>query len=317
MERFHPPVEHSLHWYDENNHGRMRMTGADALPLLHRLSTNHMTQLTPLTGCQTVLTTPIGRSLDLLHVVNADPEVWVFASQGQGPTVYTHLKKNIFFNDRVTLAPAAQSHRQYALYGNGATAWLASQTGLDSRTIPLWGALRWHDTLCVRIAPLGGDGWRILEPIAAAVGSLDRSIIPQLDSAHLSLWQLESGVPAFGSEVSLDYIPLESGLDHAIHSAKGCYVGQEIIARMESRGRRAKTLERITLDAAVQTPAPLTTSDGRDAGTITRVACSDVLGHIGYAYISTKIDAAETLQSGGVAVQRMQSAALPHAEGGV
>ena len=313
MEPFFTSVAHSLHWYDENSHGRMRMTGADALPLLHRLSTNHMTQLGAHAGCQTVLTTPIGRSIDLLHVINADPDVWVFASQGQGPTVYTHLKKNIFFNDKVTLAPAAQSHRQYALYGTGATAWLHTQTGLDMSQVPLWGSLRWNDTLCMRIAPLGGDGWRILEPVAAAAAVFDRSTIPELRAEQLSLWQLESGVPAFGSEVSLDYIPLESGLDHAIHGAKGCYVGQEIIARMESRGRRAKTLERITLDALVQTPAPLTTADGRDAGVVTRVGRSDVLGTIGFAYISTKIDSADVLQCGEVPVQRMQTAALPRA----
>jgi len=313
MEPFRTPVTHSMHWYDENSHGRMRMTGADALALLHRLSTNHMTQVAPMTGCQTVLTTPIGRSIDMLHVVNADPEVWVFASSGQGPTVYTHLKKNIFFNDRVTLAPAAQSHRQYALYGEGVTAWLQAQTGYDCAQIPLWGAFRWHDTVLVRIAPLGGDGWRILEPVDAAEGILDRTGIPQLDAAQLSLWQLEAGVPAYGSEISLDYIPLESGLEHAIHTAKGCYVGQEIIARMESRGRRAKTLERITLAGAVPTPAPLSTSDGRDAGVVTRIALSESLGYIGYAYISTKIDLNDDLTCAGVRVQRMDTTALPHA----
>lgn len=305
MEPFvHTPV-HPLHWYDEQHYGRMRMTGADALPLLHRLTTNHMLQLATGQSCQTVLTTPIGRSMDLLNVANDHPAVWVFTSAGQGPMVYTHLKKNIFFNDKVTLAPAAQSHRQYTLYGEGATAWLSTQTGIDMAAVVRSGIARWHETLLMRTTPLGGDGWRILEPIDASDGVLPRDSVPQLDAATLSLWQLEAGVPAFGSEIGIDYIPLETGLESAIHSAKGCYVGQEIIARMESRGRRAKTLERITLARVVATPAPLRTVSGRDAGVVTRTVQSDTLGVIGFAYISTKIDDAEELVCADVAVHRL------------
>ena len=103
MEPFAPQITHSLHWYDENSHGRMRMNGADSLPLLHRLTTNHMLELKPGRSCQSVLTTPIGRSMDLLTVLNDESAVWVFTSASQGPMVYTHLKKNIFFNDKVVL----------------------------------------------------------------------------------------------------------------------------------------------------------------------------------------------------------------------
>lgn len=312
MEPFFPQIPHPMHWYDENSYGRMRMAGADALALLHRLSTNHMTQLTAQSGCQTVVTTPIGRSIDILHVVNNDPDVWVITSDGQGPTVYSHLKKNIFFNDKVTLAPAGQSHRQYALYGDGTTAWLSAQTATDCTRVPMWGLMRWHDTLLMRVAALGGDGWRILEPNDAVAGKLMSDSFPQLDKATLSLWQLEAGVPAYGSEISTDFIPLETGLESAIHSAKGCYVGQEIIARMESRGRRAKTLERITLEQNVPAPTPLTTVDGREVGLVTRVAHSAAMGWIGYAYISSKIDSTEALSCAGVSVQRMLKAVTQH-----
>ena len=305
MEPFVRTPIHTMHWYDEQQYGRMQMSGADALSLLHRLTTNHMLQLAPGHSCQTVLTTPIGRSMDLLTVVNDHPAVWVFTSGGQGPMVYTHLKKNIFFNDKVTLAPAAQSHRQYTLYGEGATAWLTTQTGIDVAAVSAQGTARWHDTLLMRITPLGGDGWRILEPVDATEGVLPRSAVPQMDAAPLSLWQLEAGVPAFGSEIGTDYIPLETGLEAAIHTAKGCYVGQEIIARMESRGRRAKTLERITLGRVVATPAPLLTASGREAGVVTRSVLSDTLGVIGFAYISTKIEDTEELVCADVAVNRL------------
>jgi len=54
--------------------------------------------------------------------------------------------------------------------------------------------------------------------------------------------RIEQGYGAFGRELSQEYIPLETGLLDAVSFTKGCYVGQEIIARMESRGRLAKVL---------------------------------------------------------------------------
>jgi glycine cleavage system aminomethyltransferase T len=74
---------------------------------------------------------------------------------------------------------------------------------------------------------------------------------------------------------------------------------------MESRGRRAKTLERITLGRVVATPAPLLTASGREAGVVTRSVFSDTLGVIGFAYISTKIEDTEELVCADVAVNRL------------
>lgn len=301
------PTAAVVHWYDETAHGRMRLTGANARALLHRLSTNHLEQLPVNAATYTVLTTPQGRSMDLLQVIHLPEAVWVCTSAGQGPTVYSHLKKNIFFNDHVTIAPAAQSHRQTAFYGAGATAWLSAQTGLDLAALPPTGAVRWGDAILVRCIPLAGEGWRVLEPIADTHTLLPRAELPQLDDATLSRWQLEAGVPAYGTEYGLEYVPLESGLDAYIHSAKGCYVGQEIIARMTARNRRAKTLERVVLDAPVSTPAPLTLDDGNVVGTVTRVATSSA-GVLGFAFITTKVDTSGALWCTGTAVRRLAAA---------
>ncbi|MFM2032795.1 MAG: hypothetical protein RLZZ297_1560 [Chloroflexota bacterium] len=302
-------------WYDENAHGRMRLSGSNARALLHRLSTNHIEHLPLDRALETVLTTPQGRSIDVLQVVHTATAVWVFTSAGQGPTVYTHLKKNIFFNDAVTLAPAANSHRQYALYGTGATAWLAAQTGLDLAAVAADGCLAWGETMLIRCTALAGDGWRILEPLARADGSpaalLPREQLTQLDAATLSRFQIEAGVPAFGSEISLEYVPLESGLEAIIHPAKGCYVGQEIIARMQARNRRAKNLERVMLERAVTTPAALTLADGTAVGLVTRVAATPHAGVIGFAFISTKVDTTGPLLCEGVPVTRWAGEPTP------
>ncbi|MFZ9857482.1 MAG: YgfZ/GcvT domain-containing protein [Roseiflexaceae bacterium] len=292
-----------LHIIDEQSYGRIQMRGADSLALLQRLTTNDMLKLQPSTGCQTVLTTPIGRMMDVLHVVNDGDVVWVLTSRDQGPAVYTHLKKNIFFNDKVTLAPAGRSHNQIALYGTHATAWLESQYGVSLAQVPMWHAHIHDGVMFVRVAAVGGDGWRILLPSDGAHAAALHSL-PVLTDADFQCWQIEAGVPAFGAELTLDYIPLEAGLWSAISFTKGCYVGQEIIARMESRGRLAKTLTRVRLSQPHATPASITTTDGKEAGVLTRMAESPRYGHIGLAYLSTKIDGSEPLSVNGDTVVR-------------
>lgn len=292
-------------WHDETTYGRIIMAGRDAAALLQRLTSNDVLALQDGQGLQTVLTTPIGRIIDVLHVVRIADVLWVITSRDQGPAVYSHLKKNIFFNDHVTLTPAARTHQQFAVYGPQAQAVVAAYMGSELQSN------RWHAYVhphgvshgwCAPIAPLHGDGWRIVVPDGHAAALT--APLAQLTDAEFQCWQIEAGEPAFGYELSTEYIPLEAGLEHAISFNKGCYVGQEIIARMESRGRRAKQLQRVRVSAVINTPAPLVTSDGRDAGILTRVVVSPRYGVIGLAYIKTSVAGADVLQSGDVTVVR-------------
>lgn len=293
-------------WHDEESFGRIVMAGRDAAALLQRLTTNDVVALQHMQGLQTVLTTPIGRIIDVLHVLRVDDVLWILTSLAQGPGIYSHLKKNIFFNDHVTLTPAARSHQQFAVYGPDATALVAQHFAVPP-TLARWHGAAHRNGIahgwCSPIAPLNGGGWRIVVPQGSAdpiVASLE-----SLPSDELNCWQIEAGVPAFGHELSTEFIPLEAGLEEAISFNKGCYVGQEIIARMESRGRRAKQLQRIRLTTLVSAPAPLTTADGRDAGVVTRVVDSPRYGVIGMAYIKTAMTADVPLYCGTTPVTRI------------
>jgi aminomethyltransferase len=123
-----------------------------------------------------------------------------------------------------------------------------------------------------------------------------------LDASTLDVLRVERGYGTFGRELSQEYIPLETGLLDAVSFTKGCYVGQEIIARMESRGRLAKVLRglRLTTDDrrpttdddlpvvgrqwSVVVPAKLEV-DGKEAGDLTSVVVSPRFGPIGLAYV--------------------------------
>ena len=276
---------------DERTAGRIFMRGRDRAALLHRLSTNDIERLKPGEGTLTVLTTPIGRIIDLLTVHALNDALLIVTSPDQGPPVFGHLRRNIFFNDQVTLDAAGRTHAQLALYGPQAARLIAELTGA-AIDLPLHGitttVIAGVRLLIARRKPIGGDSFTLYIPsdgYDAVYAALLTSATP-IDSDTLDVLRIEQGYGAFGRELSQEYIPLETGLLDAVSFSKGCYVGQEIIARMESRGRLAKRLCGLQLNQPVTPPAKLV-CDGRDAGDLTSAAVSPRFGPIALAYVRT------------------------------
>jgi aminomethyltransferase len=310
-----PPAYHAAlegaALYDESGAGRIFMRGRDRAALLHRLSTNDIERLRPGQGARTVLTTPIGRIIDVLTVHMLEDALLIVSSPGQGGQVWAHLKKNIFFNDQVTLAAAGRSHGQLALYGPAAAALLEQVSGValhelrpqHTITIDLAGG----PVLVARREPIGGVSWTLYPPAEQLDGVrdalTDAGAVP-LDADTFNVLRVERGYGAFGRELSQEYIPLETGLLDAVSFTKGCYVGQEIIARMESRGRLAKVLRGLKLmtnDEGRKTNdgegdplvfgrsslvAPLKLEvDSKESGDLTSVVVSPRFGPIALAYV--------------------------------
>jgi aminomethyltransferase len=281
-------------YYDNNATGRIWMRGRDRAALLHRLTTNDIERLTPGQGLAAVFPTPIGRMIDLVSVHALEDALFIVTSPGQGPAVYRHLKQNIFFNDQVTLQPAGNTLGRIELYGPQAPALLAT-LGLPE-DLPLYGVAKaaWNgvELIVTRIRPIGGQGFALHAPsehTAALVAALNAAGARALDAATYEVLRVEQGYPAVRAEISTEYIPLEANLWDAISFSKGCYVGQEIIARMESRGRLAKVLRGLRLPADVPAPAPgapiKLAAGGKEAGDLTSVVASPRFGRIGLAYV--------------------------------
>ncbi len=266
------------------------MRGRDRAALLHRLSTNHIERLQPGQGTLTVLTTPIGRMIDLLRVYALPDALLLEAGAHHGAPLLRHLRKNIFFNDQVTVADAGAELGQLGVYGPQARA-LLERLALPV-DLPLYGitSARWADSdlLVARVDPLGGEGYALYPPAMAAAALLDAlraAGAVLLDAATADLARIEHGYPRFGREITLDYIPLEADLWRAVSFDKGCYVGQEIIARMESRGRIAKVLRGLRLSAPPSSLPLKLTVDGKEAGDLTSAAASPRYGWIGLGYL--------------------------------
>jgi tRNA-modifying protein YgfZ len=277
--------------------GMLWMHDRDRAALLNRLSTNNVAALQPGQGRQTVLTTPIGRIIDLLTIHVFADDLLLVTSPGQQAAVRKHLRKNIFFNDKVKVEPVEELGR-LLLYGPQAEPLLGTlgavpAAELYALTPANIDGVALHIS---RVKPIGGAGFALYAPaaqLATIQAALHKADAVDLDATSLDVLRIEAGYPAFGRELSQDYIPLETGLWEAVCFTKGCYVGQEIIARMESRNRIAKQLRGLHLHiagdqaaelAAIKLPATLS-AEGKPAGELTSATISPRYGSIGLAYV--------------------------------
>jgi folate-binding protein YgfZ len=140
-----------------------------------------------------------------------------------------------------------------------------------------------------RTDPIAGHGYFVMcdaknkELVQETL--VDSGLISASDDAFEYL-RIESRRPRYGRELTLDYIPLETGLWDDVSFNKGCYTGQEIIARMESRGRLAKKLVLLQIEQLVE-PGTSLHSGGKNVGTITSIA-EGPAGTLSLGYVKTK-----------------------------
>lgn len=292
-------------YLDRSSAGCVEVTGRDRLALIHRLSTNAVTNLPPGQGQITVFTTNIGRIIDLVTVLAIDDDTsWVITSGHRGSEIASYLSKNKFFNDQFAVQELTNMVSQMRVYGPQSTALLERLTGTPLGEVPVWNHIPATLADCpvrlVRTRPIRGAGWALFADVAAAdslIEAIDEAGAALLDKATFNVLRVESGYPNV-AELNTEYIPLEANLWDAVSFNKGCYVGQEIIARMESRGRLAKKLMGLKLSGQVQPPADLQ-SQGKNGGSLTSVVYSPALEqYLGLGYVRTAHEAGALLEVG-------------------
>jgi aminomethyltransferase len=269
--------------------GRLRIVGRDRLDLLHRMSTNDLNTLAVGEARETVLTTPIARIVDVLWVLNRGETALALTSAGRATGVRRWLSGYIFYNDQVKFADASAELGQLGLFGPQAAA-VADALLPGAAALAPDRFLEGDGLLVLRGRPLAGDGYTVIAPSEAAGAAWQRALqagaAPAGEDAF-QLLRLEAGRPYAGHELTEDYIPLEADLWPAVSFSKGCYIGQEIIARMESRGKLARRLLGLELDAPVEAGAEVRVAGGGVAGKVTTAGVLPGRGPVALAFLKT------------------------------
>jgi folate-binding protein YgfZ len=133
----------------------------------------------------------------------------------------------------------------------------------------------------------GGEGFATDWP--GAREALDAGLTPTLSDEELELRRIESGVPRWEHEIDDRILPAEAGLDAThVSFSKGCYPGQEPVARLHFRGHPNRALRILELDVVPEQDAPLL-HEGREVGRVTSAARREDGTVVALAYVRTEV----------------------------
>jgi len=290
---------------------RLLATGPDLLDLLHRLSTGDVRGLEPGRGRPTVVTTPKGRIVDRLFVHHLGQRgVLMVGGAGSASRVAEHLARYAFAED-TGVADATATTCHVAWVGPRAAEAVAA-AGLP---VPDTHAAVAATLDGVPVHVLGQDGWSaagfsvVAEQSAAAavwescVAAAARTDGGPAGERALDAYRVLRGIPIAGHELTSDYNPLEAGLWDAVSFDKGCYVGQEVVARLRTYDKVSRTIVRLDIDVAdgSSAPAPGTplVVGGKPVGTLTSVAFPPGSPPTGLGYVKRReLEAGGDLRAG-------------------
>ena len=278
----HSGLESCLHYLPPT--GCLRLAGPDRVTFLQRQTTNDVTLLTPNRAVTTVLTSPSGRILDVLQLFEDGETIGIVTLPDHAETTYTRLRRRIFFNDNVTLANASAETHIFDLEGEKAGDWLLEQ-GVEPPPLDgvVTGTLADAPVRVIGQPGLAGIGYRVLSG-APLLELLVQAGIPALTSEEHDILRVEAGIPAAGYELTEDYTPHETSLDAWISETKGCYTGQEVLARQVTYDKITRHMAGLKLDVPVQPGAKVLAED-KPIGTITSAVNSPRLGPIALAIL--------------------------------
>jgi tRNA-modifying protein YgfZ len=277
-------------WFELPGRGRIAATGDDRARLLHAMTTNHVQQLEPGQGCYAFFLNAQGRILSDVRLLVGEDAILLDTEPALRQRVFEHVDKYIIADD-VALEDQSAGFTTVAVEGPGAAAVLEA-AGWPTPNEPWWwasprgdSATGDSDSMVARLSFTGGAGWWIMMPVTAreqAVGRLEQAGAAAADSAAAESVRIENGRPLYGVDFSEANIPQETQLADALHFNKGCYLGQEIVERVRSRGHVNRLLCALRIGGTAAPPAgaKVTAGDGKEAGAITSAAWSPALGKV-------------------------------------
>jgi folate-binding protein YgfZ len=281
---------------DRSQLARILATGRDFLDLLHRLSTADIASLPAGQGKPTILTTSKGRIVERLFVHNLGAEgVLSVGGPGAGPAVLQHLARYTFSED-TGLSDATEASFQLVLIGPRAAEALQAVGVTALERFSVVDATIGGVTVRVLGSDgLSGEGFSITasnehgpavwDALVSTLEALEGR--PAGDQA-LEAYRVLRGLPLSGHELSEDHNPLEAGQWDAVSFDKGCYVGQEVVARLNTYDKVSRSLVGLVLPAGSPLPAPGTAlhDAGRRVGRLTSAVNSpDRPTPIGLGYL--------------------------------
>ncbi|HEX2739672.1 MAG TPA: hypothetical protein VHM69_04440 [Rubrobacter sp.] len=276
----------------------LHLTGRDPIGMLNAILTNDVPTQED-RGAYAMLLNPKGRIQTDLRVIKAGEGILI-DTEPEGSEAAKEILGRYAPFSRVKFEDIPESWSVLGLYGPRAGE-LLGDLGLaehQSKEIEIEG----RTLLVVGVeVPIGG--FDLIGPpksLAAARGHLIETGATQADSATYETARIEAGVPRFGADITPENFPGETGvIDRAVSFEKGCYPGQETVARMHYRGHPNKSLYHLTIEGAEVVAGAKILQGEKVVGTITSVAPIPVEDRApALGYLSRNADTGGSLRAG-------------------
>jgi folate-binding protein YgfZ len=276
---------------DRSERGKLALTGPQAKELLSGQVTNDIEALTPGAGCYAALLTNKGKMLADLRVLDTATELWLDTERAGLQALFDTLRRGAV-GWQAELHKRTLEQALLSLVGPHAAQAAGAELRPEhaNRRAQLGGA----DVLLVA-TDLGVD-------VVCAAPDADRVRdaldVPAVPEAAAEVLRVESGRPRYGLDLDDATIPQEAALnDRAVSFTKGCYVGQETVARLHYRGKPNRHLRGLRLSAPVVTGTPLVLGE-REVGRVGSSVVSPRFGPIGLAIVRREAAVGDELVAG-------------------
>ncbi|HKA92553.1 MAG TPA: hypothetical protein VKE97_02020 [Acidimicrobiia bacterium] len=266
---------------DRSDRGAVLVTGPDAWSYLQSLVSADLDTVGDGEGAHSLLLTPQGK-LDVdFRLLRVGDEVWLDCDPGFGERLATSLNR---FRIRVNCEVTDRTGHWGSLAVRGRAALdTASALGVEVPTAA-HAHVPFENAVAVRVPWPGGEGFDVVGPpatVAAATERLRADGVPVCSAEAFEALRIEAGVPRQGFELDEKTIPQEAFLDRdAVSFSKGCFLGQELVCRIDTRGHVNKYLRRLTGIQDVPPRGAEVVAGEKVVGTVTSSAPGAALGFV-------------------------------------
>lgn len=257
--------------------GILDLRGDDRVRFLHGMVTNDIEKLAVGHGCHAAMLTTKGKLIADCVVTQHPDRLSLEVDAALLDKVRAHLDKHIVMDD---VELAAETLPAQGVYGDDAAAAIERATGLDVAALPPYAFVTRERVGALRTPELGMPGYHLFGEV-----TVDGE---PLDDARFEELRIEAGTPRYGVDMGEDRLPIEAGITDAVSFDKGCYLGQEVIARATNLGHINRRLVGLVFDGEPAAAGTKLSSPSKpDAGWITSSARSRRLGKtiaLGYVH---------------------------------
>ena len=271
----------SAGWLDLSRRGRLCLLGADREKFLHGQVTNDILKLRTGQGTCAALVNAKGRIESDLFVYKLADELLLDFEPGLTEKIAERLEHYVIAED-VQIVDVSPHFGLLSLQGPASVP-IAQKAGFEIPSERLsW--VQSGEIYVIKNSRLGSGGFDFFVPVEAlpeVVSRLESSGALRINEAAAEQVRIEQGIPRFGIDMDETNLAPETGLErYAISYAKGCYIGQEIIARVRTYGQVAKALR--VLRMAGDGPCPAKGArlfhEGKEVGVVTSFTASPKWG---------------------------------------